>query len=167
VDGGLTIARFDPALEWPETEDDLTALFGPPPPPVAADASEIHRQMVALVQLYPSDPRAVMTHLDRLVRADKKSAGALGRYLAWRVARLPADEGALLHNATDDEYHRCIEALHRARQPGDPPLNRDTVWARGKAWLLRHHHARAYYASMRRAFGDPRHAAKRRLPGQH
>jgi hypothetical protein len=167
MDGGLTIARFDPAEEWPETEEELTALFGPRPPPVQADPAEIHRQMVALIQLYPSDPRAVITHLDLLVRADKKSAGALGRYLAWRVERLPADDGVRLHDAIADEYHRCIEALHRARKPGDPPLNRDTVWERGKAWLLEHHYARAYYTPMRLAFGDPRHATKRRLPGQH
>jgi hypothetical protein len=186
MDGGLTIARFDPALEWPETEEELTALFGPgppPPPPVAADPEECFRQAVALTQLYGDDPWTMVERLRWLATASKEAAEAEGRRLQFYIAspermrierrREPLPRIALvpaykpLHDATDAEYHLCIEALHRARKSGDPPLNRDTVWARGPVWLLRHHRAKAHYVAMRQAFGDPRHAAKRRRRGQH
>jgi hypothetical protein len=88
-----------------------------------------------------------------------------------RIAQVGAavDEGELPppHNATDAEYHRCIEALHAAIQPDDPPLNRDTVWERGSMWLARHCNARAYYDPVVAAWGDDQHAAKRRKRGQH
>jgi hypothetical protein len=70
------------------------------------------------------------------------------------------------HLATPEEYDACIEALHKERQLGAPPLTFDYVWERAPAWLLRHCNAEARYKAMRPQFYSKRHADKRRRRGK-
>jgi hypothetical protein len=72
------------------------------------------------------------------------------------------------HDATEDDYHACIDALYRDQQPRDKPQNFDSdVWPRASAWLLRNRNATANYKAMRHLFRSDRHQDKRRKPGQH
>jgi hypothetical protein len=71
------------------------------------------------------------------------------------------------HQATVGDYDACIAALHKARQPGELPLNWERVWARAPMWLLRHRHATAHYKQMRLVFYSDQHADKRRKRGEH
>jgi hypothetical protein len=69
--------------------------------------------------------------------------------------------------ANDDQIHACIEALHREREAGEAPLNREKLYKRAPKWLAREHGVWAPQKALRRCFGENRHKNKRREPGEH
>jgi hypothetical protein len=71
-----------------------------------------------------------------------------------------------LPRATDEQVHRCINALHESRPPGTY-LNRDTLRDKAPVWLAREYQVYAPQTQLKDCLKDPQHAGKRRLIGSH
>jgi hypothetical protein len=69
--------------------------------------------------------------------------------------------------AEDDQIHACIDALHLALGEEEPPLNRETLYAKAPQWLADTYGVWAVQKALRRCFMDKRHKGKRRTQGQH
>jgi hypothetical protein len=69
--------------------------------------------------------------------------------------------------ASDDQVHVCIEALHKERKGGEPPLNREVLYDKAPKWLAENDGVWAGQKTLRRCFMEEQHKDKRRARGRH
>jgi hypothetical protein len=69
--------------------------------------------------------------------------------------------------ASDDQVHTCIEALHKERKEGEPPLNREAVFDKAPQWLAKNSGVWAAQKILRQCFMEEQHKDKRRARGKH
>jgi hypothetical protein len=79
----------------------------------------------------------------------------------------PQKPSRALPPASDDQIHACIDALHLARGEKEPPLHRETLYAKAPQWLADTYGVWAGQKALRRCFMDEQHKSKRRTQGQH
>jgi hypothetical protein len=135
---------------------------------VAPDYSQAPRQdqMAAESYIATKSPGRIAFHVSEVRACLELTSGPDGREATPApLLDVSATAGRPAHHATPDDYHDCIDALHEARKPDEPPLNFPYVWALAPAWLLTQRNALARYKAMRPLFYSERHAAKRRKRG--